>query len=458
MNYKKKYKQDFLNELSANDNYDKIATKISFKPQKKNNIMKKGLLIGSSIACFTLILGVGGYLLLRGTSDTKVLSANGIVRMNLNPSITFMVDEENKVVSVTGENNEGKMIIVGEEIEGKTLEEAIEIVLKIENETGYLVSGNATINENNLSFSVTIDDEEIAKNIQDRISATVETVCEELNVNETVSYVKTTLEQYKQELLTYDSTLTEQELEKMSFDEVYESLKVNYQEASVMFSEELIELYNQSKAYEFKIAENEYTVELIKELGGIKASLLESVFTAYDFALEQFKNGINTLNQLRYESYVAEDSMYQKANTQLHTVKSEVISLKNKVASSENQESEETVALISKLDEKIKALEEATENLNSIKESVETSISEMEQALVTLMAKVTEVKNSIVSMLSIDLEAELTNKAVELDEYLNTTKNEFYTNFETKYAEDIELAKQKLVSYKEELIANNTTN
>ena len=50
--------------------------------------MKKGLLIGSSIACFTLILGVGGYLLLRGTGDTKVLSANGIVRMNLNPSIT----------------------------------------------------------------------------------------------------------------------------------------------------------------------------------------------------------------------------------------------------------------------------------------------------------------------------------------------------------------------------------
>ena len=43
--------------------------------------MKKGLLIGSSIACFTLILGVGGYLLLRGTGDTKVLSANGIVKL-----------------------------------------------------------------------------------------------------------------------------------------------------------------------------------------------------------------------------------------------------------------------------------------------------------------------------------------------------------------------------------------
>lgn len=455
MNYKKKYKQEFLNELSTNDNYDKIAAKISFKPQKKNNIMKKGLLIGSSIACFTLILGVGGYLLLRGTGDTKVLSANGIVRMNLNPSITFMVDEENKVVSVTGENNEGKMIIVGEEIEGKTLEEAIEIVLKIENETGYLVSGNATVGENNLSFSVTIDDEEIAKNIQERISSTVEKVCEELNVSETVSYVKTTLEQYKQELLAYDSSLTEQELEKMNFEEVYNSLKVNYQEAAVMYSEELIGLYNQSKEYEFKIAENEYTVELIKELGGIKATLLESVFTAYDFALEQFENGINTLNQLRYESYVAEDSMYQKANTQLQTVKSEVINLKNKVASSEDQTSDEAKALIAKLDEKIKNLDEVTESLTNIKTSVETSINEMEKTLVSLMDKITEVKDSVVAMLSIDLEAELTNKANELDTYLNTAKTEFFNNFETTYAEDIEKAKQKLVSYKEELIANN---
>lgn len=455
MNYKKKYKQEFLNELSTNDNYDKIAAKISFKPQKKNNIMKKGLLIGSSIACFTLILGVGGYLLLRGTGDTKVLSANGIVRMNLNPSITFMVDEENKVVSVTGENNEGKMIIVGEEIEGKTLEEAIEIVLKIENETGYLVSGNATVGENNLSFSVTIDDEEIAKNIQERISSTVEKVCEELNVSETVSYVKTTLEQYKQELLAYDSSLTEQELEKMNFEEVYNSLKVNYQEAAVMYSEELIGLYNQSKEYEFKIAENEYTVELIKELGGIKATLLESVFTAYDFALEQFENGINALNQLRYESYVAEDSMYQKANTQLQTVKSEVINLKNKVASSEDQTSDEAKALIAKLDEKIKNLDEVTESLTNIKTSVETSINEMEKTLVSLMDKITEVKDSVVAMLSIDLEAELTNKANELDTYLNTTKTEFFNKFETKYAEDIEKAKQKLVSYKEELIANN---
>lgn len=455
MNYKKQYKQDFLNELSSKDNYDKIATKISFKPQKKNNIMKKGLLIGSSIACFTLVLGVGGYLLLKGAGEPKVLSANGIVRMNLNPSITFMVDEENKVVSVTGENNEGKMIIVGEEIEGKTLEEAIEIVLKIENETGYLVSGNAKVSENNLSFSVTIDDEEIAKNIQERISKTVDEVCEELNVNETVSYVKTTLEQYKQELLAYDSTLTEQELEKMNFEEVYNSLKVNYQEAAVMYSEELIGLYNQSKEYEFKIAENEYTVELIKELGGVKASLLEGVFAAYDFALQQFESGIDALNKLRYESYVAEDSMYQKANLQLQTVKSEVINLKNKVASSEDQASEETVALVSKLDEKIAKLDEITESLTNIKTSVETSINEMEQTLVSLMDKITEVKDSVVSMLSIDLEAELMSKANELDTYLNTTKTEFFTNFETKYADDIEKAKQKLVSYKQELIANN---
>ena len=78
------------------------------------------------------------------TPDNTDSSKLAMVKMNLNPSISFVVDGDNKVVSVTGENNEGKMIIAGEEIVGKDLAEAIEIILTIENETGYLVSGNVT--------------------------------------------------------------------------------------------------------------------------------------------------------------------------------------------------------------------------------------------------------------------------------------------------------------------------
>ena len=39
----------------------------------------------------------------------------------------------------------------------------------IENETGYLVSGNARIEDNKLSFSITTDDEKIKEELKDKL-------------------------------------------------------------------------------------------------------------------------------------------------------------------------------------------------------------------------------------------------------------------------------------------------
>ena len=59
MKYTKKYKQEVLNKLSYDDSYNKIAQKINFKPQRNENIMKKGLKIASGVLCLSVILGVG---------------------------------------------------------------------------------------------------------------------------------------------------------------------------------------------------------------------------------------------------------------------------------------------------------------------------------------------------------------------------------------------------------------
>lgn len=452
MKYTKKYKQDILDKLSFEDSYNQIAKRIDFKPQNNTNIMKKGLKIASGVLCLSIIVGVGAYFAITN-SQTKVLSAKSFVKMDLNPSITLVVDENNKVVSVNGENNEGQMIVVDENIEGKTLEEAIEIILTIENQTGYLVSGNATIDDNKVSISVSVDDEKIKDNMEKRISETVNRVYDELNVNGTLTYVETSIKDLKEELIKYNA-YAQEKIDSMNFEQVYEELKINYQEAAVMYSQEIIDLYNQAKIYEFKIAESDFTVKMIKDLGGIQAALLEGVFKAYEFSMDALKSGIDALNDARYNHFIKEDSLYQQANDELLLYKSEVIKFKNELAVNENLKEEQKAAIQRKLDAQISLLNNVSTSLSSLKVNAEKVLIELENAINTLMNKVTEIKDEIVSLLSIDVEKELSNKAVELDAYLNTTKSEFFNNFETKYAEEIEASKQKLIEYKQSLIDN----
>lgn len=452
MKYTKKYKQDILDKLSFEDSYNQIAKRIDFKLQNNTNIMKKGLKIASGVLCLSIIVGVGAYFAITN-SQTKVLSAKSFVKMDLNPSITLVVDENNKVVSVNGENNEGQMIVVDENIEGKTLEEAIEIILTIENQTGYLVSGNATIDDNKVSISVSVDDEKIKDNMEKRISETVNRVYDELNVNGTLTYVETSIKDLKEELIKYNA-YAQEKIDSMNFEQVYDELKINYQEAAVMYSQEIIDLYNQAKIYEFKIAESDFTVKMIKDLGGIQAALLEGVFKAYEFSMDALKSGIDALNDARYNHFIKEDSLYQQANDELLLYKSEVIKFKNELAVNENLKEEQKAAIQRKLDAQISLLNNVSTSLSSLKVNAEKVLIELENAINTLMNKVTEIKDEIVSLLSIDVEKELSNKAVELDAYLNTTKSEFFNNFETKYAEEIEASKQKLIEYKQSLIDN----
>ena len=62
------------------------------------------------------------------TSCANVRPEEGsITRMtvDINPSVEFMIDDQNKIVSVTALNDDGSILIVGEAFLGKTPEEAV---------------------------------------------------------------------------------------------------------------------------------------------------------------------------------------------------------------------------------------------------------------------------------------------------------------------------------------------
>ena len=86
-------------------------------------------------------------------SDAKP-EADSVTRMtvDINPSGEFMIDDENKIVSVTALNDDGSILIVGEAFVGKTPEEAVEMMVTLASDTGYLVKGNVEASDNTVKF------------------------------------------------------------------------------------------------------------------------------------------------------------------------------------------------------------------------------------------------------------------------------------------------------------------
>ena len=68
--------------------------------------------------------------------------------VDINPSVEFMIDDQNKVVSVTALNDDGSILVVGEAFVGKTPEEAVEMMVTLASDTGYLVHGNVEASKN----------------------------------------------------------------------------------------------------------------------------------------------------------------------------------------------------------------------------------------------------------------------------------------------------------------------
>lgn len=452
MNYKKKYKLDVSKALEHENNYEVLKNKLNLKDDhiqnKEKNFMKKKVAIISACACVALVVGVTT-VIATNLSKEKEAPVTSLVTMDLNPSVSFLVDKNNKVVSVKGENNEGKMIIAGEEenIEGKDLDKAIEIVLTIENETGYLVSGNARIDDNNLSFSITTDNEKIKDSLKKSIDATVNDVCDKLNVQETISYIEEISRANLEGIaLKCDSTLTKEDVEKMSYEQLFTVIKIYNIETAMLYSEELEELYTQVKEYDIKFAESEYTKDVISAMGNTYAFLMQG----YDLLLSSLQDSIDYLNNLKYEYLVSEDSSYQKFEAKYESAKKDLLAYKNQLATADVENKELQDRLVTQLDKQI-------EFVNDIQNSLNNAANYANDLIDSSIAKIDKCLNELESykekyfLSQADIEAKLTQSAKDLENTINTTKDNAFKNFEDKYGDDIKNCQEKVLAYKQEL-------
>lgn len=124
------------------------------------------------------VLAVTACFALSACDFSKKDEAETFVSMDINPSIEFTLDKNNKVLSVYGANEDGQVLLYGEDgIVGADIEAATAKVLELAKQLGY-------VNESNTVVQTTVTSDKKGKDeaVLSKIDAQVQASAEKLNV------------------------------------------------------------------------------------------------------------------------------------------------------------------------------------------------------------------------------------------------------------------------------------
>ena len=371
-----------------------------------------------------------------------------VTRMTLdvNPSIEFMVDDQNKVVSVTALNDDGSILIAGESFIGKTPEEAVELALSLSGELGYLVEGNVTADENNVKISVS-GNTEYAKTLLDGVEKKAKETLSSLNIKGAVEKVDALALDALRALAVKTTVYTEEEIGAMDENQLYTAIKASRIETALLLTEDMREAYYSAKEHEIKFAESEEVSKIIESMG----VLYTVTHTVYKTALDLYAGAMADLDNLRYELLVSPDSEYQKSLTKLRESKAALLKQRSYTASLEiNGEEYASATATLKLSE---------ENYNKALAAYEALGTQANAALKSLIAALEHSKTALnqleESLFDDNIKEKLAASAADLEAKLNTAKDSFFESFETAHKDDIEALEAALLAKKAELKADN---
>ncbi len=362
--------------------------------------------------------------------------------VDINPSVEFMVDDQNKVISVTALNDDGSILVAGEAFIGKTPEEAVEMMVTLAADTGYLVGGNAEATENTVKISVSGDDK-YAEALKKQVAKTADSVMEKLDVEGTVEKIDALATEGLRTLALSTSLYTEEEINAMTDEQLYQVIAAGRVETALLLTEEMREAYYSAKEYKISFAESEETAKVIEAMGG----LYTLTHKAYKAALDLYSTAITELDNFRYDMLVSPESEYQKSLAKLRDAKVELLKQKNYTASLEIDGTEYASASVTlqmteeQYNTALAAYEELGNRLNASLESL----------IATLRTAETKLRELEDTMFDENIKEKLKEKAVEMETNLNAAKDQFFAEFESAHAEDIAAIEKSLLDKKQQL-------
>ncbi len=397
----------------------------------------------SLLLALTLLVSMTAVLASCATPDPTTPPEGTYTRMtvDINPSVEFMVDDENKVISVTALNDDGSILIAGEAFVGLTPEQATELVISLATETGYLVKGRVEAGDNEIKISVSGDTayaEALVKSVEQKAKDTLAA----LDIEGTVARIEAMKTEALQALAMDTALFTEEEVAAMTEQQLYAAIAAGRVETAQLLTEDMREAYLAAKEYEVSFANSEAMAHIIEQMGGLYAAAI----TGYKMALDAYSGAITALDEFRYDTLVSPESDYQRSLVALREAKAELLEQRQLVASLDINGETYASAVIT-----LQASEEAYNTALQAYEALGVSLNASFESLITQLRECEGALRALEDNFSADIKAELTAKAQELERAVNAVKDGFFAEFEQAHKADIEAMEQMLIEQKNKL-------
>ena len=362
----------------------------------------------------------------------KTESQLSYVTIETNPSVELVVNEKGVVVAVNGTNEDGKLLLQDEKIEGLKIEAATEKI-------GYTFKGSVKADSQGIEISVTSNTVELAKQIESKVQGEIEATIEELKLSLKLEIENSKGREYLEEIvMAYDPTLTSEEVKAMTMQELLTKVKDATKEKAQFISVKLEEYYETLKAYEFKIY---YKQEIATALENGYTQFLES----YKSLLTSFSDAINNLKEFEVYTFTNPESSYVKAMEAYQKAKQDLASKKIQFSVSDGSNS---IILEAQITVSKKALEAADKVVETVDATIKASFDTLIKSLETIYNSLEELEKQFPQELK--LEEKLTNA----ENYINTNKKALFEKFEESISkETLDQMEKDLKARKAELKA-----
>lgn len=396
-------------------------------------------------ACgMSLALAAGTCALLAGCGGGDGEAA-ARMQVDINPSVEFILDADDKVLSVTALNDDGALIVAGEAFVGKTAEDAVELMASISTDAGYLVKGDLSAGQDGITISIT-GDEEAAQKLYEDVKAGVDAFLEKSGIDAAVERGEALkIDALRDLVQAADPTLTDEEVAAMTEEQLLNALKISRIETAQLLTEELRAAYNTAKEYDFRFAERQATKSVIEGLG----SAYESFLNGYAAALDSYQKAIQAVEQARYDYLVDAGSDYQKILAEVREQKDKVLEQRKEAAELPEGAAKEAAKAALAAEEAILETKEAALELAG--DAANASFDLALSAMKTVENALTELEKTFPE----EITTALTENAQKAQDAMNAAKDEAFAKFEEAHKEDIEQALADLQARKQALIDAN---
>ncbi len=350
----------------------------------------------------------------------KGKNSSSYVTIETNPAVELVVDAKGKVTAANGLNEDGKLLLNGEIIVGKDVEDATEEIVSLTFELGFTVEGESGEGSQAIKVSVTAEKEGTIEAVEKQVKDATQKVIADLNIDAKVEVAEAKARAYFEEIaMAFDPTLTAEQAAEMTMEELMAVVQLATVEKAQFVSVKLEEYWENLKAYEFKL---KYKEELAAKLDDAYATLKEN----YSKVMANFAEAIKKVQELEVYTFTNPESAYVQAINKYNEVKAHVMGLKVEISVKANA-GESTASLEMQLGVSQKLLDTADAALKQ----ADTIFRGLFDAAISTMNAVynqlAEIEKEFPE--TIDSAAALT----KAEEYVNNSKKDLFAKFEASF-------------------------